>query len=221
MSDFYSNEFIEKINLFCSKNNTTKPIFSYDLNRVHNNNIILLQKETGFTLSMKMELQDEVLLITNLVLMDNKQLEVKSAAIYDAATIEIMMQGLDILFHMGEDLDVDGVKLVLNKEEAACLSSFTCFFHLLPNQGHKVGMLLPLGQVAYDNFVHKTAHIHTKIQHALWQRQKEDQFLKDYLQNRQTDKLFLMNAPEPEDCSVFVGGNILAFPCKSSKEKHI
>jgi len=221
MSDFYSNEFIKKINLFCSKNNTTQPIFSYDLNRTHNNNVVLLQKETGFTLSLKMELQDETLLITSLILMDNKQLKAKSLAIYDAATIEIIMQGLDILFHMGEDLDVDVVKLVLDNEEAACLSSFTCFFHLLPNQGHKVAMLLPLGQAAYDNFVHKTEYIHTKIQHALWQRQKEDQFLKNYLQSRQTDKLFLMNTPEPEDCSVFVGGNILAFPRKEPKEKHI
>ena len=128
MSDFYSNEFIQKINFFCSKTNTTQPIFSYNLNRT-NNDIVLLQKETGFTLSMKMELQHETLLITRFTFLDNKQLEAKSAAIYDAATIEMMMQGIDILFHMGEDLDIDDVKLILDNEEAACLSSFTCFFH--------------------------------------------------------------------------------------------
>lgn len=219
-----NDKLIKRIMSLISKNETSGQFFSYDIDHSEENTLVLHQKETDFIISMKMDLQDEQLLVKSFILKDNKQLEAKSLALYDAAMIEIMIQGLDVLFHLGEEQDVEDIKFVLDQEEALYLSSFSCFFQSLPSQGRKVAMLLPTDQATYDDFLHKTESIHTKVQHALWQRQKKDLLLMNYLQGTQKDKRFLIYTPEPKDDSFFVERKVIAFPSKfqnASIEKSI
>ncbi len=164
-----------------------KLIFSYKLtfvDTVKEINIVLLQKETNFFLWLSLEKSQKKLIVEKFTLIDNKQLKEKSTNLFEAATLEIILQALDVFFCIGEYKAVKEIKFSLEKDDANDLLIFSSFFHYPIYQEQQVFLTLSTTKKAYEVFNHNNQKVHTKMCTELWKRQKEDASLTQYLQNQ-------------------------------------
>ena len=164
-----------------------KMIFSYKLKLVEaikETNIILLQKETNFFLWLSLEEKQKKLTVKKFILIDNKKLEEKSTNLFEAATLEIILQALDIFFCIGEYKAIEEILFTLEKDDANDLLLFASFFHYPIYQKQQVFLTLSTTKNAYEIFNHNNQEVHTKMCTELWRRQKEDTSLTQYLQNQ-------------------------------------
>lgn len=212
MHSLFNSKTFKELKTFVLENKASNPIFSYDLKLDQGRNLILQQKETGCSLSLQIEQRQEELIIKSFTIVDNKQLEALSLALYDASLIEISLRALDFLFFFADHQGVEEMKFVLIKEEAEHLSSFKSFFQSITHQNICVFMTLPTSLKDYDEFIKQTEVIHTKIRRALWQLQKEDYLLRSYLQGTQKEGGFSLNISRPETQPIAFEENVIAFP---------
>lgn len=164
-----------------------KLIFSYKLTfveTVKEMNIILLQRETNFFLWLRLEESHQKLTVKKFTLIENKQLEEKSTNLFEAATLEIVLQALDIFFCIGAYKTVDEIRLSLEKDDANDLLIFSSFFHYPIYQEQQVFLTLSTTKKAYEIFNHNNQEVHTKMCTELWKRQKDDTSLTQYLQSQ-------------------------------------
>jgi len=164
-----------------------KLIFSYKLTfveTVKGINIILLQKETNFFLWLSLEEGQKKLRVKKFTLIDNKQLEEKSTNLFEAATLEIILQALDVFFCIGEYKAVEEIKFNLETDDANNLLIFSSFFHYPIYQEQQVFLTLSTTKKAHDVFNHNNQEVHTTMCTELWKRQKEDALLTQYLQSQ-------------------------------------
>ena len=178
-----SNHLINHLNSWEQR----KLIFSYKLmfvETVKEMNIILLQKETNFFLWLSLEEGQKKLTVKKFTLIDNKQLEEKSANLFEAATLEIVLQALDVFFCIGKYKAIEEIKFSLQKDDANDLLIFSSFFHYPVYQEQQVFLTLSTTKKAYEVFNHNNQEVHTKMCTELWRRQKEDASLTQYLQNQ-------------------------------------
>lgn len=190
-------------------------VFSYDLTHssIPNGiNLVLLQKETGFLLSLTLENQHEQLTLQSFTLISNPQLGVESLALFDAAMVEIVLQGLEIVFAIAHQTNNLQICFLLPKEDGAHLSSFHSFFHSISYQGNQVCLILPTDKPAYTIFAEQIQIMNTKIRTALWKQQREDDLLKSYLQNRHQEGFSLLEICWQEPTPTLFSSNVLAFP---------
>lgn len=195
-------------------------VFSYDLTESmtpRGIKFILLQKETGFLLSLAMEELHEQLTFKSFTLVSNPQLGVESLALFDAAMVEIALQGLEVIFAIGRQSKNPQIRFLLPKEDGEHLSSFHSFFHSIFYQGNQVCLTLPTDKPAYTIFTKQTQIMNTKIHNALWRQQREDALLKNYLQNRHQEELSLLEICEQDPTPTLYSSNVIAFPFPGSR----
>lgn len=176
-------------------------------------NLTLLQNETGFSLCLSFEMEKEKLTLKTFSLETEDNLAIQSLPLYDAAIVEIVLQGIDVLFFAADHLGEDEIQCVLGKEDADNLLPFKSFFDVPSHQGTKVFMTLPASSHDYDLFVDEIENFKTKIRKGLWKAQKEDLFLRRYLQSSTKNSFLLMNVnKQKKDTLELNRNNVVAFP---------
>ena len=162
-------------------------VFSYKLTfkeTIKEINIVLVQKETNFFLWLSFEENQKKLTVKKFTLINNKQLEEKSANLFEAATLEIVLQALDVFFCIGQYKGIEEIRFSLEKDDANDLLVFASFFHYPIYQQQQVFLTLSTTKKAYEIFNHNNQEVHAKMSTELWKRQKEDSSLTQYLQNQ-------------------------------------
>lgn len=160
-------------------------LFSYKLTfleTIKEMNSILFQKETKFFLWLVLEENQKKLTVKRFALIENMQLKEKSSNLFEAATLEIILQTLDLFFCIGNYKVVEEIRFSLKKEDANDLLLFSSFFHYPIYQEKQVFLTLSTNKKAYEAFDRNNQAVHAKMCTELWKRQKEDSLLTNYLQ---------------------------------------
>ena len=110
------------------------------------------------------------------------------------------------------------VLFLLNKDEMEHLLSFECFFKLLPNS-NQVILNFSTSRDVYDVFVQKTEILKTKIRGELWQRQRDDFYLRNYLQRTMRGDSLNLDVVCDDEEQVKLKNNVIIFPSRTSKQR--
>lgn len=191
-----------------------KTIFSYQLEHTLFSTgevVTIQQKGTGFSLSLHFGGNKEYLMVKSFTLEDNKNLGYQSLSLYDAAIIEIVLQGLDLIFFLANHKKKQEVQFILPREEFDHLDSFNSFFHSIDFPGSQVSFILTTSREDYQIFDQQAKVMRTKFHKALWIRQKEDIFLRTYLQHPNKEEFYLPSGCQPKGERLFYRDNVVAF----------
>ncbi|WP_032112582.1 hypothetical protein [Candidatus Paracaedibacter symbiosus] len=148
---------------------------------------LLSQKETGFSISLSLEEHNRSLTLKTFSLGIGEHLEIQWLSLYDTAMVEIVLQGLELLFFIADYFDEEAIRLILEKKDAENLSAFDSFFN---PQDAQTFLMLTTSLEDYDVFVEQTEKLKITISKELWKRQKDDLSLRHYLQNKTKKDLF-------------------------------
>lgn len=198
------------------KDNET--IFSYQIEhkRFSTGEVVTIkQKRTGFSLSLSFEGNQEHLKVKSFTLEDNKHLGYQSLTLYDAAIIEIVLQGLDLIFFLADYKKKQEVQFTLQREEFNHLDSFESWFHSISFFENQISFILPISREYYQIFEQQAKRMCIKIRNGLWLRQKEDILLRIYLQHPNKEEFFLPNSYQSQDERPFYRDNIVLFPART------
>lgn len=189
-------------------------VFSYSVKKT-NSNVVLHQKETGFSLLMGMEKVEEVLLVKSFHLACHEQLEEVTIALSDAALIEIILEGLEVLYDNARRQKVFEIFFMLTEEDAKHLTSIEGVLgacsSIITREGKRTTFSLFAFPEARDVLLEKAKSIKIQVKHELWKSQRNNHFLKDYLQNNQKGKLFPCCQETVLEITP-VKGNVISFP---------
>lgn len=176
--------------------------------------INLHQKETGISLILEMEKLEKTLRVTRFTFVQNPQLEAVSEDLHDAAVIEITLQALIRLFSYAQRHEMKEVLFILPQNEAFQISCFEGLFkEIAPfSLGEEKRVSLTLSCAFQDFFVEQITGIKAKISHELWIRQRENDFLKFYFQNRHKQDFSLMECTSLSEFHSTEECTIIAFP---------
>lgn len=220
MTNCYDTDVINNLQTYVKSWASEDLVFTYELNcswTAFCIKLVLRQKETGFSLSMLMKEYKNHRIVTNFTLEDNKQLESLSLTLYDAANVEIVLQALSLLFVFAEQENIDEVLFLLNKGEMEHLLSFECFFNPLPNF-NQVTLNFSTSRHVYDVFVQKTEILKAKIRKELWQRQRDDFYLRNYLQRTMRGDSLNLDVIADDEGQIELKNNVIIFPSRTSKQ---
>lgn len=189
-------------------------VFSYTIKKTKNT-VILFQKETGFSYAMKMEVLDDTLRLTQFTLTQNMKLANLSSELDDAASLEIFVQALTFLFAHADQYGVEEILFMVPPKDADHLMGFKGFFDEIESISTREGdkTLFAVYNVwEMRGFLKvKAGTIQTKIKQELWQMQRENHYIKNFLQSHQRGVLLPLltlqdeNVSQPRD-------NVILFP---------
>jgi len=189
-------------------------VFSYSVKRTHST-VVLHQLETGFSLSMKMEKIEGTLRVTSFAVKNETPLFYVSTILHDAATIELVLQGLTSLFTYAERQDTFEIVFMLPQNEAENLKCFGCFVDshssFMTREGIRVSFTLYNTPESRELLLEKAESIKTQVKQELWKAQKGDHYLKGYLQNHKRGEPLPFALPKPQNANSNKG-NVIAFP---------
>lgn len=193
-------------------------IFSYELKTTSTPNGLTLslhQKETNFSVFMDMEEQKHCLRINRFAMAEDARLEELSDALYDAATIELVLQALNLVFFCAEYQAQEEAVFILTEEEASHLNVVKSCFNEISSHttivGKRTFLTLLTSSYDYDVFINHAGILKTKMYQELWKRQRTDSLIRQYLQSpRQTLVTGFSSLKEEEVPEIKV--NVIAFP---------
>lgn len=195
-------------------------LFSYEVKKSLTN-IVIHQKETNFNLTIEMEKLEQTLRVIRFKLSQNPKLLLASEDLHAAADIEIVLLGLISLSSYVERHEINEVLFILPQEEAIEVACFEGLFEEISPLflGQEKRVSLTLSCTFQDFFVKQIANIKTRIHQELWTRQREDNALKNYLQNRHKGKALVFQNISAIKSHAYVGANIIKFPI--GKNNHL
>lgn len=218
------NKIINALNTSLFSSPPQDLVFSYTLNKAVTPTgftLMVQQMEANFSLSLAVQEKQGQLIVTSFTLVDNKQLEQESLALYDAAMLEIALQGLELVFLIAQKAQLQEIAVVLAKHEADHLSSFYSFFHTPSFHGNQAFLILPTTENTYNEFIEKTTPLKTKIRTELWKWQRQDSVVQSYLQSHPKGTLFLGETDDLEPQSSLEYGKVIAFPFMTKQAARI
>ena len=112
-----------------------------------------------------------------------------SSNLYDAGDVEIVFQAIDLLYVVAEHEDVAEMLFLLSQKETEHLMSMEGLFNTRLDDGI---VILPALTQDYDAFIDKTEFLKKKIGNELWRRQREDPFLKNYMQRSKDEVVTIL-----------------------------
>ena len=172
--------------------------------------LTLQQQETHFTLTIQLYNREQHWIVTKFTINEVAGLEERSLSLYDAALIDLMIQGLHKIFEWGQQKRLRFLKFQVPTDEWVQLSCFESFFYPVDEES----CLLSLKSAAYQNFKQQTGLVHLKVQTELWKRQRGDLLVKAYLQER-CSLIFT-----PSIITSACTDNVIAFP-GAAASKHL
>lgn len=190
----------------------TSSVFSYSAKKVAHS-LILSQLETGYVLSIKMKQLGDPIHVTEFALTRSIQLEYLSPELSDAALLEIVVQALMLLFAYAEHNKAKEIIFILDQEDAGLLTNFEYLFddaEPLSTQNKTLfGIYITLENREFlkENVV----SIKNQLKQGLWQMQRGNSYIKNFLQNHQLGTILPGVVLEAEDTSSRIG-NVIPFP---------
>lgn len=190
----------------------TSSVFSYSAKKVAHS-LILSQLETGYVLSIKMKQLGDPIHVTEFALTRSIQLEYLSPELSDAALLEIVVQALMLLFVYAEHNKAKEIIFILDQEDAGLLTNFEYLFddaEPLSTQNKTLfGIYITLENREFlkENVV----SIRNQLKQGLWQMQRGNSYIKNFLQNHQLGAILPEIASEVEDTRLNIG-NVVPFP---------
>ena len=185
------------------------PLFSYSLHQSHSL-LKIQQRETGFCVEMGIEKGTD-LRVKRLTLQQNEQLERASIALHDVATLEIVLQALEILLTYAEHYRFFEICFVLPPHEALHLTSFEGFVEssscVMTREGQRTLFSLFTFPQARDLILQKVSSLKVQVHYELWKSQRGDLYLRNYLQNHPKGKKLSFEQGKQQGLS-----QILLFP---------
>ncbi len=215
MSSALGSPLAQEVKAHLASIQSNELIFSYSLDSTFFStgmNLIVNQQETGFSLIIRVEKKEEALYVNGFTLIGDTSLEIQSLSLYDAAVIEIVLQSLILLFFVAKSQDIESISFTLVKNEVEHLSTFDHFFDM-----HPTHLILSTSKKAYGDFVKHTQILKIKVRCGLWSRQRDDHYLRHYLQAHQKGKIFSISPVEEKNESIVVVENVVAFPSVSKE----
>jgi len=211
------NNSLEK---YTSSRININPIFSYKIetdlmpNGWH---ISVIQIETNFRLNIKMESFCDQPIIGSFNFLNSDDLGEDSFPLFHAATVDLILIGVDLMFYMGKSLQEQKIKLILKKEETEYLLLFQYFFDYISQENNLFYLSMPLNKKAYQFFLEKYEEFKIAIGQKLWKMQKYDALLKQYLQNPTKSNLMKYFGDTQKSLKENIAiNNVIKFPKSSS-----
>lgn len=191
-------------------------LFSYIIEKSPST-VVLSQQETGFVLSLKIKTLNNTVHITSFTVIRHTQLNHLNPELNDAGLLEIMVQALLILFTYAEQYEAKKILFMLTWEDATHLTDFESFFDetrtLTTKEGQKTSFTV-YNTLETRNFLKAKAQIiNTRLRQELWQMQKEDRYIKNFLQNHQHGTLLPFLTSKTKDSNDRTG-KVIPFPKK-------
>lgn len=155
------------------------------------------QQETNFILSIQVINHGQHRLVKSFKIQENHSLEEHSEALYDAAILELAIQGLYTLFAWGHQQGLRFLTFHVPSPQWASLSAFESFFHTADEEGS----ILSITPRAYQLFQQNIDILHLKIRMELWKHQREDKLVQAYLQDAIRPCLLFPKASAPKASS--------------------
>lgn len=184
----------DRLNLLKGYMETWQLVFSYDLEPYsHEGGMVfkIIQKETGFSILMKIHEEPDCLRITQFELTEDSRLENISLGLYQASIVEIMFHTLEILFSYALQGEKREALFVLSEEEAAPLIEYDQIFTEIrthtTRQGSRTFLTLPTFIPDYQVISRNMQVILEEVHCKLWTLQRVDNYIKNYLQNTHRD----------------------------------
>lgn len=167
-------------------------VFSYSMKKGANS-IILTQEETRATLDLNIEQVGNTLRITQFTLTPNTQLSYLCPEVYDAALLEIIVHAVMVLFGCAVELDREEIIFFLDQEDSDHLFVFESLFEedefLSPREDGKVLLTLYNTPENKEFLKERANYISTQLKQGLWQMQRGNPYIKNFLQNHQKGAL--------------------------------
>lgn len=196
------------------------PIFSYKIEtglKSNGGSISVIQIETNFRLNIKVESCYDQPIIGAFNLLNSDNLEEDSFPLFHAATVDLVLIGLDLIFYMGKYLQEEKIKFILKKEETEHLLIFEYFFDYISQENNLFYLSMPLNKNAYQFFLEKYEAFKIAIGQKLWKMQKYDALLKKYLQNPSKSNLMkYFGDIQKLHAENIAKDNVIIFPKKTS-----
>ncbi|WP_010298903.1 hypothetical protein [Candidatus Odyssella thessalonicensis] len=198
-------------------------VFSYDLTcliSASGPQLKLRQKQTGFSLTMTVQpLVNGALQVSRFTLKEDLLLEDSCQSLYDAALIELVLQGLVITAFCAQCLQKKRVNLVISAEEAAHLTSLDELFNLVSTHitvdGKRQIFTLSVDNQDFSIFTDRVKTIKICLHQQLWKLQRSDPFLRCYLHHSERQEIplsqLLVNQKKMEP--KITSGTVITFPC--------
>ena len=197
--------------------NANKLVFSYDLKIITTKTgltLCLYQRETNFSIFMDMEEQRHCLRVNRLAMTEDAYLEQVSDALYDAATIELVLQALNLVFFCAEHQNHEETIFILTDEEVNHLNVIKSCFEEISSyatvEGKRIFLTLLTSSDDYNTFIEHLKIVTTRVLQELWKRQRTDPLIGQCLQNPR-HPLTPAFLGLKEDMPDFMA-NVIAFP---------
>ncbi|AIK95812.1 hypothetical protein ID47_02270 [Candidatus Paracaedibacter acanthamoebae] len=182
--------------------------------------LTLHQSQTSFSLAITIQPSPDSLRISSFTLEEESYLGDLSQPLYDAALIEMVLQGLDLIAFCAQRFNKQEVNFMLSPYEADHLTALKNLFHSISTHttihGKRQLLTLIIGDEFFETMESMTVQLHQR----LWAHQKTDLVVRKYLQSadRTNAPVLSFLSLHKKDTTVRQVGNVIAFP-KASQHK--
>lgn len=170
--------------------------------------IHLNQEISSFSLMLNVSEKNQQLCIESFKVKENPKLEDLSIALYDAAILELVIRGLECIFLIAREKSLQKCSFTLSKMDAHHLIAFEGLLKILPSPQDKKDLVyleVCLDEQNYPESLERFQSIRLQIAQELWQDQREDKILRQFLQQ---PSFHLNNLLTPHETQA----QILSFP---------
>ncbi|AIK96998.1 hypothetical protein [Candidatus Odyssella acanthamoebae] len=191
--------------------------FSYELNCSPTPAGLVLtldQSQTAFSLAITIQPSLDSLRISSFTLEEESHLDDLSQPLYDAALIEMVLQGLDLTAFCAQRFNKQEVNFMLSSDDADHLTALKDLFHSISSHTTIHGKRQLLTLFIDDAFFETMESMKTQLHQKLWDHQKTDLVVRRYLQSgdRTNSPVLSFISLQKKTMSQVKGENIIAFP---------
>ena len=199
------------------KKEKNKNLFSYQLSTVFKAPYIytLRQKATHYSLDIAIEAEEGVFTITAFTLKADRELENKSEALFDAALVDLAIQGFEFIFEKAHQARKSDINFLLSHKDYEQMRPFSSFFESAIPKKDKIFFVLSTTTVAYALFHGHISSLQERIHKTLWGYQRFDKFLQKYLQSDEQENFPLTCKTAGTEEARLQKNNVIIFPIKN------
>ncbi|MBW8309389.1 MAG: hypothetical protein K0M45_07140 [Candidatus Paracaedibacteraceae bacterium] len=183
--------------------------------------LTLHQEQTGFSLTITLQPSPGSLHISKFILTNEERLESLCQPLYDAALIEKVLQGLNLIAFCVRSFNKQEINFMLAQEEANDLISFKDLFHSISSHLTIAGKRQLFTLIIGNDFFEMMEDMKMQLRQKLWTYQKNNSLVRKYFQSMSQNKRIgleaLLNPSSPRESST----NIISFPAGSSHQAFI
>ncbi|AIK97001.1 hypothetical protein [Candidatus Odyssella acanthamoebae] len=199
-------------------------VFSYELScSVTPAGLVLTlhQQQTAFSLAVTIQPSPDALRVSSFTLEEEPRLEDLCQPLYDAALIEITLQGLTLIAFCAQRFHKQEVNFLLSTEDANHLRSLEGLFESISSHITTTGKRQLLTLLIEDEFFETIESMKMQLIQKLWAHQKNNALVRKYFQSINHNKRIEVKNLLSCSPQIRVTENIIAFPTRPSQQAAI